>query len=167
MSAYAEYFLNSRSSIVQLELIELTHPNFTQDYRIVRNHRDGVIVDLSEDELAVPFLYYPASVEQLGARDDLDAAIRINLGDVGETVPLEIDAVADAGGFMTKPSVRYWAYRSDDLTAPIYGPLTLEVPSFNLTGEGASFEARAPALNSAKTGERLTLDRFPMQRGFL
>lgn len=167
MGTYSEYFLNSRSNVVQLELVELSHPNFTQAYRIVRNARDGVTVRLSDAEPSVPFVYYPAKVEQLGARDDLDSAIRMDLGDLGEVVPDEIDAVAEAGGFMTKPAVRYWTFRSDQLTAPIFGPILLEVPSISFNDEGASFEARAPALNSTKTGERLTLDRIPMQRGFL
>lgn len=167
MGAYSEYFLNSRSSIVQLELVEMTHPDFTQPYRIVRNARKGITVDLSDDELAVPFVYYPAKVESMGARDDLEAAIRVDIGDLGELIPGEIDAVTEAGGFMIKPAVRYWTFRSDQLTAPIYGPLHLEIPSISFSEEGASFEAKAPALNSTKTGERITLDRFPMQRGFL
>lgn len=167
MGTYSEYFLNSRSNVVQLELVELTHPNFTQAYRIVRNAADGVTVNLSPSELGVPFTYYPARVEQLGARDDLDSAIRMDLGDLGEVVPTEIDAVAEAGGFMTKPAVRYWTYRSDELTAPMFGPISLEVPSISFNEDGASFEARAPSLNSTKTGERLTLDLIPMQRGFL
>lgn len=167
MGTYTEYFLNSRSSVVQLELVELSHPNFAQVHRIVRNARDGVTVDLSPSELGVPFVYYPAHVEPTGARDDLDSGIRMDLGDVGEVVPAEIDAVAEAGGFMTKPAVRYWTFRSDDLASPMFGPIHLEVPSISFNEEGASFEARAPSLNSTKTGERLTLDRIPMQRGFL
>lgn len=167
MSQYSEYFLNSRSSVVQLDLLEITHPNFTKPYRIVRNDARGVTVDLSDAEEGVAFEYYPARVEQMGARDDLDSGIKIELGDVGEVVPGEIDAVADAGGFLTKPAMRYWVFRSDILDAPIYGPMTFEVPSFTLTAEGAAFEARAPALNSTKTGERQTLERIPPQRGFL
>jgi len=167
MGSYSEYFLNSRSTVVQLDLVELTHPNFTQPYRIVRNAAKGVTVDLAPDELAVPFVYYPARVESTGARDDLDVAIRVDIGDLGDLIPAEIDEVAEAGGFMTKPAVRYWTFRSDQLNAPIYGPLHLEVPSLSFSEEGASFEARAPSLNSTKTGERLTLERFPMQRGFL
>ncbi len=167
MGTYSEYFLNSRSSVVQLELVELSHPNFTQPYRIVRNAADGITVDLSPSEEAVPFVYYPARVEPMGSRDDLDSGVRMDLGDVGEVVPDEIDAVALAGGFMTKPTVRYWTFRSDQLGSPMFGPIHLEVPSISFNGEGASFEARAPSLNSTKTGERLTLDRIPMQRGFL
>ena len=80
MGTYSDYFLNSRASVVQLELVELTHPNFTQPYRIVRNAADGITVDLSPSELAVPFTYYPARVEQLGARDDL-RVILVKLAD--------------------------------------------------------------------------------------
>lgn len=167
MSAYSEYFLNSRSSIVQLELVEITHPNFTQPYRIVRNARDGITVDLADDEQGVEFEYFPLRVEPQGARDDLDASIKVDLGDVGEVVPAEVDAVAEAGGFLTKPAVRYWTFRSDQLGAPIYGPLHLEIPSFSFTPEGSSFEAKAPSLNSNKTGIRYTLEDFPMLRGFL
>ena len=44
MSAYSEFFLNSRSSVVQLELIQISHPSFTKDYRLVRNAVNGVTV---------------------------------------------------------------------------------------------------------------------------
>lgn len=167
MSLFSEFFLSSRSSVVQLELIEVTHPNFTQEFRIVRNARDGVAVDLSPTDQDVSFTYYPARVEQLGARDDLDAAIRVDIGDLGEEVAVQMDAVAEANGFSTRPSVRYWTFRSDQLSAPMVGPIELEVPTISFAAEGASFEARAPTLNSTKTGRRYTLEAFPMLRGFV
>lgn len=166
MTDYSEFFLASRASVIQLELIEFSHPNFTKHYRIVRNAPDGVTVDLSPSEQGVAFDYFPARFQALGARDDLDSGLRIDIGDVGETVPGEINAVAAAGGFRTKPTVRYWAFRSDNLASPIFGPMTLEVPAVTMTEEGSSLEARAPAMNSTRTGDRYTLDRFPMQRGF-
>lgn len=167
MTDYTEFFLASRADVVQLELIELSHPNFTQTYRKVRNARDGVTVDLSPDELGIEFGYYPARITQLGSRDDLDFGIRFDLGDVGELIPAELDAVGQAAGFLTKPRLRYWAFRSDQLDAPIFGPATLEVPEFAMQSDGTSMAARAPQLNANKTGERQTLDRFPMQRGLL
>lgn len=167
MTDYTSYFLDSGSDVNQLELINLYHPNFSQPYYIVRNARDGVVVDLSPTETGVYFSYYPLEVQQVGAREDLDSSIRIDLGDLGEIVPAEIDNIAEAGGFLTKPTMRYWTYRADQLTAPIFGPIELEVPSIAFNNVGASFEAAAPSLNSTKTGERLTLDLVPMQRGFL
>lgn len=166
-ASYIDYFLNSRSSVVQLELIEVTHPSFSKAYRIVRNAADGVTVDLSPSELAVSFDYYPAQVSSLGAKGDLDAAIRVELGDLGEVIPEELDLVRADASFRIKPSVRFWAFRSDDLTGPILGPLELEVTEFGFNSDGARFEAKAPSLNTIRTGERYTLDRFPMLRGFL
>lgn len=167
MSRYSEFFLNSRSSVVQLELVEVDHPDFSQPHRFVRNHADGVTVDLSPSELGVFFQFYPAKLSSVGAKDDLDAAVRVELGDLGEVIPSELDLVDEAGGWLIKPTVRYWVFRSDDLTQPIFGPLHLEVTTFNLNQDGASFEAGAPKLNIVRTGERYKLDRFPMLRGFL
>lgn len=165
MSAYTEYFLNSRSNVVQLELLEITHPNFSKAYRIVRNAIDGVVATI--DGTPTQFDYYPLQIRSSGARDDLDSGFTVNLGDLGEVIPQELDAVAAAGGFAVKPMVRYWAFRSDILTAPLVGPLILEVGAFTFTQDGASFPARAPALNVGKTGEFYRLERFPMLRGLL
>lgn len=172
MSAYTDFFLNARSDAVQLELIEITHPAFTRPYRFVRNARDGLTVDLPADG-ALPagndvfFAYYPARIRPLGASDDLDAAIRIDLGDLGEVLPLELDAVADAGAFLTKPKVRYWVYRSDSLAAPIFGPIHLESGSISHNREGASLDASAPSLNANRTGLLYRLETFPMMRNLL
>ncbi len=168
MSDYSEYFLGGRIDTRAYELIEITHPDFTKPNRIVRNsdYAQALTVDLSPSEQDVEFVYYPAAIQQLGARDDLDTGIRMDLGDVGTIVPDEMDAVAEAGGYTEKPALRYWLYRSDNLTSPMYGPLHLEIPTFAFNSEGASFEARPPTLNSTKTGERLTTDRIPMQKGF-
>jgi hypothetical protein len=35
---YYEYFLNSKSNVVYYDLIEISHPNFSQTYRKVRNN---------------------------------------------------------------------------------------------------------------------------------
>lgn len=166
MPDYAEFFLNSKSSVVQLELLEISHPDFTQTYYVVRNNTEGVTVTL-EDLTEQAFDYYPLKVTPAGSREDLDFGVRVDLGDLGEVLPVELDAVASASGYGTKPTVKYRLYRSDDLTAPMLGPYTLEVTAFSFTREGASFEAKAPSLNVNRTGELYRVDRFPMLRGFL
>ena len=166
MTTYAEFFLNSKSSIVQLELLEISHPNFTKTYRVVRNAVNGIIVK-HEDNNSYEYTYYPLRIAAGGTRDDLDQTLKIELGDLGEVLPTELDAVSSAAGFGVKPTVKYRAYRSDDLTAPMFGPMFLEVETFSFNREGSSFEAKAPSLNRNKTGEAYKLDRFPMLRGCL
>lgn len=166
MTSYAEFFLKSSSSVVQLELLEVSHPNFTKVYRIVRNAVQGVTVTL-ETGVQQAFTYYPLQVENDGSRDDLDQSFTITLGDLGEVLPMELDEVAANEGFGIKPTVIYRTYRSDDLTSPLLGPISLEVESFAFNQNGATFSAKAPSLNVNKTGELYKLDRFPMLRGFL
>lgn len=166
MKTYAEFFLNSKSSVVQLETLEISHPDFTKVYRIVRNAVEGVSVFL-EDGNSATFDYYPLQIENAGIRDDLDQAIKINLGDLGDVLPKELDEVSSNNGFGIKPIVIYRTYRSDDLSRPLFGPVTLEVSSFAFNREGSTFEAKAPSLNISKTGETYKLDRFKMLRGFL
>ena len=164
---YVDFFLKSKSSIVELELIELTHPSFLNAYRVVRNAVEGLTVTLETGESAF-FDYYPLSLEGSTVREDLDYIITIRVGDLGEIIPQELDRVANSvGGFEIKPKLTYRSYRSDDLTAPMFGPLLLEVTEFNFAKEGAEFEAKAPLLNINRTGEIYTLERFPMLRGFL
>lgn len=166
MSAYSEYFLNSASNIVQLETLEITHSAFTQDYFVVRNATLGITATL-EDSSEKDFTYYPLKITPLGSLDNLDQSIRIDLGDLGEVLPLELDAVSSALGFTEKPVVKYRIYRSDDLTEPLLGPILLQIDSFTFSREGSSFEAKAPSLNINRTGEIYKLARFPMLRGFL
>ena len=166
MATYTEFFLKSKSSVVQLETLEISHPDFTKIYRIVRNAIEGVTVTLETSQSA-KFDYYPLQIENAGIRDDLDQAIKINLGDLGDVLPKELDEVSSNNGFGIKPTVVYRTYRSDDLSRPLFGPVALEVSSFAFNREGSTFEAKAPSLNISKTGEAYKLDRFPMLRGFL
>ncbi len=164
--SYAEYFLNSESSVIQLELLEISHPSFTQTFYLARNAVNGVTVTL-ETAASQFFRYCPMKISPLGQSDNLDQAIKVQLGDLGEELPPELDALAVANDYLTKPVVKYRAYRSDDLTVPLVGPWNLEISSFTFKDEGASFEAKAPSLNINRTGELYKIERFPMLRGFL
>lgn len=166
MSTYSEFFLNTKSSIVQLELIEIYHPSFSQIFRLVRNATLGVTVKL-EDSIYYAFEYMPMRISLTNEKDDLDQIVKIQFGDLGEIIPNELDLVGIADSFDIKPTLTYRTYRSDDLDNILYGPIILEVKTFSFNGEGCLFEAKAPSLNINKTGEIYSLDRFPMLRALL
>lgn len=163
---YIDYFLNSKSTVVQFETIELSHPSFSQIFRVVRNKMDGLTATL-ETAATVSFSYYPMRIEKKSLEDDLDYGVTIELGDLGELVPTELDSVEDENNFAIKPTLKYRLFRSDDLSAPMFGPILLEVTEFSFNKTGVRFDAHAPLLNVSRTGEIYTIDRFPMLRGFL
>lgn len=160
------YFLNSGSDVVAFECIEISHPAFTQTYRRVRNHRDGISVVLETGEGAI-FDWYPMQIEELGDSADLDNGVRISFGDLGEVLPRELDAVLEADLMAVKPTVVYRVFRSDDLSAPMIGPINLEATSFSFNKQGATFEASAPYVNRNRTGETYGLSRFYTLRSML
>jgi len=166
MTDYIEFFLNTKSDVIEYDTIEIAHPSFSKTYYVVRNAVNGLTVTL-EDSSEQEFIYYPMKIITSALKDDLDYGIRVDFGDLGEVIPIEFDSVFTADTFDTKPTVKYRSYRSDDLTGPMWGPVTLEVAAFNFDHQGASFEARAPQLNRNRTGELYTIDRFPMLRGFI
>lgn len=163
---YIAFFLKSDSSVVQFETIEISHPNFTKSYFVVRNKTDGLTATLETDDEAF-FEYYPLRFEQGSQSDDLDYSMQITLGDVGDILPTELDAIQAANGFMTKPILKYRTFRSDDLSQPMFGPIKLEITEISFDKYGVTFEAKAPALSANKTGETYTIERFPMLKSTL
>lgn len=159
MSELSEYFLNRSAAVGAYECLSISHPAFSKTYNIVRNSRLGLTAE------GVDYEYYPLAIQSLGSRPDLDSGFKITLGDLGEIIPTELDLVANDDSFDTKPVVVWRTYRSDDLTQPLQGPLELEISDFAFNKTGCSFEARAPRLNSNRTGELYATARFPMLRG--
>lgn len=166
MSAYASFFLNSPSSVVPLDTMVISHPSFSKTYYIVRNAINGITAKL-EDGTDATFEYYPLSIKQSGASDDLDQRLQVQLGDLGEIIPEEIDNAFNAGTLTTKPQLVFRCYRSDDLTAPMEGPFYYDIASIASKKKASAFTAEAPRLNNNQTGELYSLDRFPMLGGFV
>jgi hypothetical protein len=167
MSQYTSYYLNSPSSVVKLETIEIAHPSFTATKWIVRNAVNGITATLEDGTTSIDFVYYPLKIDTAGVRDDLDQKITVQLGDLGDLLAAELDRITNANTFGTKPVLRYRTYRSDDLAHVLFGPVQLEIVSLAATFEGYAFDAQAPSLNANRTGEVYSMDRFPMLRGFL
>lgn len=165
-TSYQQFFFNSKSSVISFECVELSHPNFSQHYYIVRNAVAGLTVT-HEDSTTHTYTYYPVRIEQHDTTGDLDNGFTFTFGDLGTIIPAELDRVANANGFATLPTIKYRLYRSDDLTAPMLGPVQLQGKTFTLTKDGAAIEATALQVNLNGTGEVYTLDRFPMLKGFL
>ena len=165
-SEYSAFFLNSASSVIEYETIEISHTDFTQSYWIVRNNVNGLTAT-DETSTSRTFVFYPLKVEFSEDRNDMDYSLRIDIGDVGEVLPSELDSIATADGWGEKPVLKYRTFRSDDLTQPLFGPITLEIGQLTFNATGCSFEAKAPAVTLTKCGERYTLDRFPGLRGCL
>lgn len=167
MSAYSDFFLGSPPQVVHLELIEISHFRFTQTYRFVRNAVAGITVTHESPPGGnFAYTYLPMQIRRLGSSNDLDQSLRIQLGDVSTIVAKELDSVFDQNGMDVKPTLKYRVYRSDTLTAPIFGPTVHEIANMSMTKEGVAFDAVAPRLNLGRTGKLYVAKDFPMLKPF-
>ena len=163
MSDYTSFFLNAKGGLINLECIEISHSSFAQPFRYVRNDTSGITVT-HEDDLDYFYEYQLFGVERSNVTNDIDQVMSITFADSD-------DALLQAMQNITtneRPAFKYRSYRDDDLTAPMVVIQTLEIASMSKDAKGfVTFEAKAPELNSVKTGDTYTFDRFPLLRGAL
>lgn len=166
MSDYDDFFLKSSRRVQILDLVTISHPNFSKTYRIVRNKIGGVAVTVGGN--VVQYDYYPIRLGSKGSKADLDYAVTVQIGDLGELIPQEIDRIDIADGFGTHPVGSFANYRSDNLTKPIFGPVNLIIENIPMApGEGCSFDMVAVPLCQNATGEIYSPRRFRMLSGWL
>ena len=164
MPDYIAYFLNGSSAVVRLDTIIISHPNMSQDYALVRNNRAGLTATL-ETAQSQDFQWYPFGLNDSEVVQSLDYGLEIILGDLGEILPGEIDNIRAANAMNIPPTVTFRAYTSDDLTAPVIGPIELEMVNPTVEQRGTTFVAQPKEANRSATGEIYSFSRFPMLRG--
>ncbi|CAB3680490.1 DUF1833 family protein [Achromobacter kerstersii] len=166
-SQYIDFYFGAPQSMAELETVEISQPSFSQVWRIQSHYREGFWARLESGEL-VFWQYVPMQLRPLGDRGNLDFGISVTLGDLGEILPDEINRARQAGTLRTiPPTVRYRAYRSDDLESPMVGPITLQAWKITRNRDGAQFDSTAPQANATKTGMLYRTDLFPMLLGYL
>lgn len=106
MSDYSEFFLATSADVIQYEMLQISHPDFSQDYYLTRNAPDQL------DAGGQIWTYCPMTIEPSGTRNDLDFSITITLGDVGTIIQTELEAVRAADGNLAYPDVQYSTFSS-------------------------------------------------------
>lgn len=166
MSRYQDYFLSDHSDVIEYETFEISHPDFSQVYYLVRNATDGMYA-ADEDGYWRTWQYAPMEIRPIGHTANLDFSIEIFLGDVGSILRAELKNVREADGMDEYPVVTYRTFASDTLGSPMQGPFILEMRQVGLERQGARFECRPPIVNRTRTGVPYTPERFPSLRGFM
>jgi hypothetical protein len=154
--------------------VSAERPSSTAPWGVVRTFAGQAVTGIEDGDVLVAEAISHATLSQLDADSELfyDGGADPPATD-GATVGSDAAAVIEGaldifGGVATgRPRLIYRTYRSDDLSRPMYGPIELELASIDMTREGAAFEAKAPSLNLARTGETFSLDRFKSLRGCL
>lgn len=153
-----EFLTSAPRGEAELETIEISHSEFTQTYRLVRNKSDGLVAG------GMTFQYCPFIYKAPDSKGDLDQVIQLTLADLNQTIAAEIENVSNTNE--EDPLLIYRSYRSSN-SELVEGPLTLKITGINFIKQGANITAEARSFNVSPTGELYTYDRFSMLRGFI
>lgn len=163
MTDYVSFFLNAQGGIVSLDCIEIAHSSFPKVFRYVRNDTSGITVK-HEDGFDYFYEFQQMEIGRKNITNDLDQVFSITLADYDDAL---IQAYANLTDNIP-PTFKYRIYRDDDLSGPMQIIQTLDIVSMNKDGTGlVTFDAQAPELNSVRTGDSYSMERFPMLRGTL
>ena len=161
----AQLLINRPRGVASLEIMEISHPSFSQTYYLLKNAVRGGQIDVKlETGVTVTAVYVPSKIQWASSKTNMDQVFNITIQDLNNIIQAEESRIALDDD---SPIVcRLRAYRSDDLTKPGDGPIDLEVTSIDYDKRGCTFTASPPNANETGTGERYTVERFPMLRGF-
>ena len=166
-----DFHLDSVSSVVLLETLEIIHSLWPAPIRIVTNHPDGVAVTLENGQPAI-FEFIPLMIQRGNTSDDLDQTLNITVGDLGEIVPPLIQKIRDASSD-EKPQVIYRSFAFDAASmvltkqTPIEIIRGLSVAKMNQDYQATTFEAATSGKNSVKTGRTYNFKDYPDLRGLI
>ena len=166
-----DFHLDSVSSVVLLETLEISHSLWPTPIRIVTNHPDGVAVTLENNQQAF-FEFIPLMIQRGNTSDDLDQTLNITVGDLGEIVPPLIQKIRDASSD-EKPQVIYRSFAFDAASmvltkqTPIEIIRGLSVAKMNQDYQATTFEAATSGKNSVKTGRTYNFKDYPDLRGLI
>lgn len=167
MNNYVSFFLNTKSSVLSIDCIEISHPSFAESFRYLRNGADLLSVQ-HEDGSWHEYSYQPLQLQLSNVTNDLDQTIQVTLADFDNQFLEAMVSIRNSLYPNIRPQLKYRVYRDDDLSAPLLSLQTLEIQNISRDTSGnCTFNAAAPQLNSVKTGEIYSLERFPLLRGLI
>ena len=166
-----DFHLDSATSVVLLETLEISHSLWPDPIRIVTNHPDGISVTLENGQPAT-FDFIPLMIQRGNTSDDLDQTLNITVGDLGEVVPPLIQKIRDASSD-EKPQVIYRSFAFDAASMVLTKPTPIEiirglyVAKMNQDYQATTFEAATSGKNSVKTGRTYNFEEYPDLRGLI
>lgn len=163
MSSELSFYLNVSGAISEIDCIEISHPTWTKPFLYTSFDEDGISLK-HEDGTTHFYEYQDMQIEGSGVTNDLDQVLKITINDYDDTLIKAYENIQDR----EPVSVRRRTYRDDDLSEPMRVIQTLDAVSMSKNAKGqVTFDAQAVELNSVKTGDTYSLERFPMLRGTL
>lgn len=159
MPDYTSFYLNNSGGVVPLECVEISHPSFPKVFRYVKNDTDGIVA------AGQSYVYQPMSIKRNNVTNDLEQTLALTLADMDDELAKAVAGIHASAFSHVKPECVFKIFRDDDLSEPMTQLQTLEIPTISKDSTGlVTFDAKAPELNSVKTGRTYSIEDYPLLR---
>ena len=164
MANQNNFFLTDTSAVRKVDTIELNHPDWTVPFYFQNEWIDEDMIATNEDSVAVTYQYQLFEVDRGNVMADLDQGVSITFADYID----ELKNAINSADHMKAITLKHRMFRDDDLSSPLDFIQTLQVLKVNNDSNGVvTFEASAEQLNSVKTGDVYTLNKYPLLKGVI
>lgn len=151
----------------ELETIEVSHPDFSKTFYLVRNLTTGFTGQL-ENGGSASFIYCPMRWERGNSENNLDYDLKITFQDLNTLIAPEVNSIPVDSEVMPVAVIRSYIYQRNGTIGGIAdGPYRLTIRDITFTPEGCAFSASAKPLNNSGCGELYTFRRFETLKGFV
>ena len=162
MANQNSFFLTDTSAVRKVDTIELNHPDWSKPFFFQSEWIDEDMIATNEDGAKVTYQYQLFQVDRNNVVADLDQGVSITFADYID----ELKTAINSADHMKAVTLKYRMFRDDDLSSPLDFIQTLQVLKVNNDANGTvTFEASAEQLNSVKTGDVYTINKFPALKG--
>jgi len=162
MANQNNFFLTDTSAVRKVDTIELNHPDWTVPFYFQNEWIDEDMIATNEDAVTVTYQYQLFEVDRGNVMADLDQGVSITFADYID----ELKNAINSADHMKAITLKHRMFRDDDLSSPLDFIQTLQVLKVNNDSNGVvTFEASAEQLNSVKTGDVYTINKFPSLKG--
>ena len=156
MSDYTSFYLNCVGDVTDVNCIEIEHPTFK--FNLQSYDEDGFSVQHETGQSQI-YRYQPMQIDRPTINSDLDQIVKMTIFSDNDELIEAYKNISDAQPVLFRQRI----YRSDNFNYPMITIQTLHITGMNADSDGfVTFEAKAPELNSVKTGDAYTFERFPM-----
>ncbi|AOA58238.1 DUF1833 family protein [Acinetobacter larvae] len=158
MSEYTSFYLNAPGTVAEVNCIEIKHPTFSF---FLQSYDEDTFAVTHENGQRQFYVYLPMQIDRSNVNNDLEQVVKMTINDFDDRLIEAYNNIQDK-----RPvEFRQRIYRDNNLDSPMIVLQTLHVTSMSKDSKGnVTFEAKAPELNSVRTGDTYTFERFPMLR---
>lgn len=164
-TALKDILVSAVRGSVELEGVTITHSAFPAPIHITGSIHPG-FTGTPESGPAIAYVYMPIRINRASQSGNLAQRFEMTFQDLNTVIAPYIDLIPIDSNERPQIVIRSFVYNPSGASPLADGPYRLQAADSAFTPEGFKVTATPRNVNSTGTGRKMTVQRYPMLRGF-